>query len=82
MRVQRPLYISIYNPEVFVKIYIASNGWVNIAFNHVTVDELDVYSAHHYNSAYDQHGTATLTNRLVDHTYHQCFAGLAKDAEI
>ena len=41
-------YGSIYNPEVFVKIYIASDGWCNIAFNHVTVDDVVVSSAYHY----------------------------------
>ena len=33
-------YGSVYNPEVFVKIYIDPNGWANIAFNHVTVDDV------------------------------------------
>jgi hypothetical protein len=63
-------YGSVYNPEAFVKIYIAKNGWANIAFNHVTVDNLDVYSAHNYTSTYDQSGTATLSNRLVEHSYN------------
>jgi hypothetical protein len=62
-------YGSVYNPEAFVKIYIASNGWANIAFNHVTVDDLDVYSAHNYSNTHDQYGTAALNNRLVEHTY-------------
>lgn len=62
-------YGSLFNPEVFVKIYIATNGWGNIAFNHVTVDDLDLYSAQDYSGAHDQYGTASLTNRLVEHTY-------------
>ena len=62
-------YGSMYNPEVFVKIYIATNGWANIAFNHVTVDNVDVYSSHQYNGTPDQTGIATLTNRLVEHQY-------------
>ena len=62
-------YGSIFNPEVFVKIYIRSDGWANIAFNHVTVDEVDVYSAHNYTTIHDQYGTATLTSRLVEHAY-------------
>ena len=62
-------YGSIYNPEVFVKIYIATNGWCNIAFNHVTVDDVAVYSAHNYAGSADQVGTATLSGRLVEHTY-------------
>ena len=41
-------YGSPYNPEVFVKIYIDPSRWTNIAFNHVTVDNVEVYSAFHY----------------------------------
>lgn len=63
-------YGSIYNPEVFVKIYIATSGWCNIAFNHVTVDNVTVYSAHQYTGTADQTATATLSNRLVEHQYN------------
>ncbi len=63
-------YGSSYNPELFVKIYIATNGWCNIAFNHVTVDPVTVYSAHDYAGTAHQTGTATLTNRLVEHQYN------------
>ncbi|MEE4357121.1 MAG: C1 family peptidase [Desulfococcaceae bacterium] len=62
-------YGSQYNPEVFVKIYAAANGWANIAFNHVTVDNVDVYSAHHYSGSAQQSGTVTLTGRLAEHSY-------------
>ena len=62
-------YGSPYNPEVFVKIYIAASGWCNIAFNHVTVDPVTVYSAHRYAGAADQTGSATLESRLVQHEY-------------
>lgn len=62
-------YGSEYNPEAFIKIYIASNGWANIAVNHVTVDSIDVYSAHYYNGTPDQLGTATINDRLVEHQY-------------
>jgi hypothetical protein len=62
-------YGSQYNPEVFVKIYIATNGWCNMAFNHVTVDNVAISSAHHYAGAAQQTGTAALTNRLVQHEY-------------
>jgi hypothetical protein len=63
-------YGSQYNPEVFVKIYIAKNGWCNIAFNHVTVDNVTVYSAHQYTGAAQQTGTAMLLKRLVEHQYN------------
>jgi hypothetical protein len=62
-------YGSEYNPEVFVKIYIDPSGWCNIAFNHVTVDEVAVYSAHHYAGVSQKSGVVTLTDRLVEHQY-------------
>ena len=62
-------YGSLYNPEVFVKVYIASNGWANMAFNHVTVDGVDISTAHNYAGAADQSVTATLESRLVEHQY-------------
>jgi hypothetical protein len=62
-------YGSHYNPEVFVKIYIANNGWCNMAFNHVTVDEVTVYSAHNDNGVADKTGNITLSCRLEEHQY-------------
>ena len=62
-------YGSQYNPELFVKIYIDKSGWCNMAFNHVTVDDVAVSSAHNYSGSADQTGTAMLTSRLVEHTY-------------
>jgi len=62
-------YGSQYNPELFVKIYIAKSGWCNIAFNHVTVDDVAVYSAHQYVGLAQQSGTASLANRLVENQY-------------
>ena len=63
-------YGSQYNPELFVKIYIsAANGWCNIAFNHVTVDPVSVYSAHRYAGTADQSGSASVQGRLVQHEY-------------
>ena len=63
-------YGSQYNPELFVKIYIATNGWCNIAFNHVTVDDVTVSSAHNYNGAADMTGSVTLNDRLEEHQYN------------
>ena len=62
-------YGSVYNPEVFVKVYIAANGWANVAFNHVTVDGVDISSAHNFSGIAVQSGTATLDSRLVEHQY-------------
>jgi len=63
-------YGSRYNPEVFVKIYTAKNGWCNIAFNHVTVDNVTVYSGHQYAGAAQQTGTILLSKRLAEHQYN------------
>ena len=62
-------YGSEYNPEVFVKIYVTSNGWANIAYNHVTVDNVDVYSANEYNGNFEQYGNTCLEDRLIEHQY-------------
>ncbi|MBN2418123.1 MAG: hypothetical protein JXL81_01955 [Deltaproteobacteria bacterium] len=62
-------YGSEYNAEVFVKVYIATNGWANIAFNHVTVDNVDVYSAHNYTGTHNQSSTISLVGRLAEHSY-------------
>ena len=50
-------------------MYIASNGWTNIAFNHVTVDAVNVYSSSDDSGAKDQSETVNLQNRLGEHTY-------------
>ena len=63
-------YGSPYNPEVFVKVYISTNGWCNMAFNHVTVDDVRVDSAHAYNGTPDQTGTASLDSRLLGNQYN------------
>jgi hypothetical protein len=63
-------YGSQYNPEVFVKVYIAPDGWCNMAFNHVTVDPVVVSSALNYSGAAQQTSTATTSSRLVEHTYN------------
>ena len=60
---------SIYNPEVYVKIYVAKNGWANIAFNHVTVNDVEISSAHHYSGQADHAGTISLDSRLLEHQY-------------
>ena len=51
------------------KQVIAKSGWCDIAFNHVTVNNVIVYSAHQYSGAPQQTGTAMLTSRLVQHQY-------------
>ena len=60
-------YGSVFNPEVFVKVYIATNGWANIAFNHVTVDDVTVSSAYRYAGTADKTESLDLTTRLQEH---------------
>ena len=60
---------SISNPELFVKIYIRSDGWCNMAFNHVTVDDVMISSAFGYQGAPEQTGSVTLNSRLDEHQY-------------
>lgn len=62
-------YGSQYNPEVFVKVYIDRNGWANIAFNHITVDDVIVYTAHNFERIEDKTGRITLNHRLEEHQY-------------
>ena len=62
-------YGSMNNAEAFVKVYIAANGWANIVFNHVTVDPIDVYSAHGYDGSAEQSSTITLETVKTDHSY-------------
>ena len=62
-------YGSVYNPEVFVKVYIDPTGWANMAFNHVTVDPVSIDSAHGYAGTADQSGAVTLNGRLLEHSY-------------
>ena len=71
---------SFQNPEMFVKIYIARNGWANIAFNHVTIYDIGISSAHHYSGQADQTGTISLTRRLLEHQYDGVFAASGQNA--
>ena len=75
-------YGSPYNPELFVKVYIAPDGWCNMAFNHVTVDPVTIYSAHNYVGTADQTGQATLDNRLVEHTYTGVGTGTVDEGSV
>ena len=62
-------YGSVYNPEVFVKVYIAQSGWCNMAFNHVTVDDVTISSAHNYAGSAHQTATISTVSRLAEHQY-------------
>ena len=62
-------YGSAFNPEVFVKLYIATSGWSNMAFNHVTVDDVTIYSAYEYAGSPNKTETVSLNGRLKEHQY-------------
>ena len=46
-----------------------------MAFNHVTVDPVVIYSAHNYTGSAQQTATATTANRLVEHAYSMTATG-------
>jgi TRAP transporter TAXI family solute receptor len=58
------------NPELFVKIWFDAGGRIDVNFFHVSVPEIDVYSAYSYDGNYDQHGTATMKSRHIRHEYY------------
>jgi hypothetical protein len=56
------------NPDLFVKIWIDVTGPVYVDYFHVSVPDIDVYTDFSYDGVPDQHGTATLTDRFVEHS--------------
>ena len=63
------LHGSVYNPEVFVKVYITSSGWANIAFNHVTVADVTTFSAQQYAGSPNKTESVNINGRLKEHQY-------------
>jgi len=57
------------NPDVFVKIWFDVSGRTDVNFFHVSVPDIEVYSAFPDRSVYDQKGKATLENRYIRHEY-------------
>ena len=55
------------NPDLFVKIWIDVNGPIYVDYFHVSVPDIAVYTDFSYDGTPDQQGTATLTNRFVEH---------------
>ena len=56
------------NPDLFVKIWFDKSGRVDVNFFHVSMPDIQVYSA--YKSAdYSKPSTSTLVNRYVRHYY-------------
>jgi hypothetical protein len=60
-----------WNPEVYVKIWADVSGRTDVNFFHVSVPEIEVYSAYPYVNAYDKKGTATMDERYVRHEFQR-----------
>lgn len=59
------------NPDLYVKIWFDVTGRIDVNFFHVSVPEIEVYSAYPYESSYNQHGKTTMDDRYVRHEYQQ-----------
>jgi hypothetical protein len=57
------------NPDLFVKIWLDVNGPVYVDYFHVSVPDIEVYTDLPYDGTPDEHSTATLSNRFVEHYY-------------
>ncbi|MEE4358631.1 MAG: C1 family peptidase, partial [Desulfococcaceae bacterium] len=57
------------NPDLFVKIWKDVSGPVYVDYFHVSVPDITVYTDFPYDGTPDEQGTATLTNRFVEHFY-------------
>ena len=59
------------NPDLFVKAWYDVSGAVFLDFFHVSVPNIDVFSELPVTGAYENQGTTTLENRLIEHRYWQ-----------
>ncbi|RLC06402.1 MAG: hypothetical protein DRI57_26875 [Deltaproteobacteria bacterium] len=57
------------NPDIFLKIWFDAGGRVDVNYFHVSVPDIEVYSAFSGNSVYDEKGTTTLDNRYIRHEF-------------
>ncbi len=60
---------SINNPDLFVKIWFDKSGRVDVNFFHVSMPDIQVYSAYK-TTTYSKPSTATLVNRYVRHYFN------------
>lgn len=67
------------NPEVFVKMWLDHTGRADVNFFHVSVPDIEVYSAPPWSEEYDHRGTTILDNRYIRHEY--CIASGILTAE-
>ena len=59
------------NPDLFVKIWFDVSGRVDVNFFHVSVPNIEVYSALPDDGTYDQKGTTTMDNRYSRNEYRR-----------
>jgi len=57
------------NPDLFVKIWFDVSGRVDVNFFHVSVPDIEGYSALPSDGIYDQKGTTIMDNRYIRHEY-------------
>ena len=57
------------NPDLFVKIWFDVSGRVDVNYFHVSVPDIEVYSALPDDGAYDQKGTTIMADRYIRHEY-------------
>lgn len=57
------------NPDIFVKIWFDFGGNVDVNFFHVSVPEIDTYSANPDTGSYNKKGRTTMDNRYYRHAY-------------
>ncbi|OQY57442.1 MAG: hypothetical protein B6245_17005, partial [Desulfobacteraceae bacterium 4572_88] len=57
------------NPDLFVKVWFDHNGRLDINFFHVSVPDIEVYSAYPYNGSFDEHDTSTTSRRYIRQYY-------------
>ena len=57
------------NPDLFVKIWFDVSGRVDVNFFHVSVPDIEVYSALPDDGTYDEKGTTIMDNRYIRHEY-------------
>jgi|GEM_PF-1209962 len=57
------------NPDLFVKVWFDVTGWVNVNFFHVSVPNIEGWSALPDEGTFHQKGTTTLENRYVRQDY-------------
>jgi len=57
------------NPDLFVKIWFDHGGRLDVNFFHVSVPDIEVFSAYPYEDTEDLKGMTTMTNRYIRQWY-------------